>query len=1043
MIDRIVHFSIDNRALVLLATVLFAAVGLYCAVRLPIDAVPDITTNQVQINSMAPAFAPEEMEKLVTYPIEVAMGSVPEKQEVRSLSRFGLSQVTITFPDSTDILKARQHVLERILEVQEKLPPGVRPEMAPITTGLGEIYQFAVEARPGFEDKYSLMDLRTILDWNVVPALRTVPGVIEVNVNGGLLKQYEVRVNPERLIGYGIGIHDVIAALERNNGNVGGAYFETGGEQQLIRGVGMIRNPEDISDIVVSARGGTPIYIRNVADVGFGAQIRQGATTKNGKGEVALGIAMLLKGENSRAVAQAVKARVTELQKSMPEGVVLNTVYDRSDLVGRTIGTASRNLIEGGLIVAAVLFLFMLQIRAGLIVSSAIPLAMLAAIIGMKYFDISANLMSLGAIDFGLIVDAAVILVENSVRRLNLHARGMGRALSRPERIGIIESAILEVRKSSQFGETIIIASYLPVLALTGIEGKMFRPMAFTVIFALCGALLLSLTLIPALCATFLREKRGSADDPEEHNPLLRWLGRVYGRTLDGVMKRPLLPLAASLAIIALAATLYTRLGSEFIPELDEGAILVDSVQLPSISVEQAALVLTEAEKKIMALPEVELVYSRIGRPEMAFDPMGPEYAHSVVALKPESQWRPGKTKADLVNEIDTALKGVPGFGYSFSQPIKSRMLELIEGIGSRSDVAVKIFGEDLPTLERIGREIMRALNDVRGGEDVRMQSVSGLPTLKIEPDRKAIARYGINIADVGQTVQSAIAGTEASQVFDGFKRFALVVRVAPEFRRTPDALGQLRIAGPNGQHIPIASVAKITSITGPVQLDRENAERRIGIEANVRGRDLGSFVEEAQDKVERELKLPPGYRIEWGGTYQNLLEGKARLAIAVPITFAIVLLLLFMTFQSARQAVLIFTGIPLAISGGVFALTLRDMPFSISAGVGFIAVSGVAVLNGMVLVAFINHLRDSGHDIPSAVREGCLTRLRPVLMTAAVASLGFLPMALSEGSGAEVQRPVATVVIGGLLTSTALTLVVLPILYRWFTPKEQSSARI
>ena len=1039
MIDRIVVFSIQWRGLILLLSALLAGFGVYSASKLPIDAVPDITINQVQINTAAPAFAPEEMERFVTYPIEVAMGSLPDKLEVRSMSRFGLSQVTVTFPDETDILRARQLVLERLIDTQNDLPDGVRPQMAPISTGLGEIFMFTVEPKPGFEKKYSLMELRTILDWNIVPLLRTVPGVIEVNVNGGLLKQYEVSVDPRKLTGFGLTISDVTRALERNNANVGGAYFERGGEQQLIRTVGLVREPSDIANIVISARQGTPIYVRNVAEVGFGAQIRQGATTINGKGETVLGIGMLLKGENSRQVAQALRTRLEEVQKTLPEGVLLRVVYDRRELVDRTIETAARNLIEGGVIVIAVLFLFLLQIRAGLIVSAAIPLSMLVAIIGMRYFGISANLMSLGAIDFGLIVDAAVIIVENTVRQLGNVRGRLARPLTGDERMATIRDAILEVRKSSQFGEMIIIASYLPILALAGIEGKMFRPMAFSVIFALSGALLLSLTLIPALCAMFLREGQPKGQ-PETHtggeveeNPVLRWLRGIYGHVLAWCLRVPLVPVGVSLALFAVALVLYSRLGAEFIPELDEGAVLVDSVQLPSISVEQSALVMTEAEKAIAGMPEVNFVFSRVGRPEIAFDAMGPESAHSIVSLKPVEQWPARKSREQLVEEIGERLRVIPGFAYSFSQPIKSRTMELIEGIGSRSDIGVKIFGEDLTTLERIGRDVVRVLGSVPGGQDVRLQRVQGLPTLRIEPNRTAIARYGINVSDVGDVVGAAIAGAEASQVFDGFKRFALVVRIAPEFRRDADSLAQLRVATPTGQYIPISEIASVESVAGPVQLNRENSERRTGVEANVRGRDLASYVEEAQAKVDREVNLPSGYRLEWTGTYKNLQEGKTRLAIAVPVTFTVIFILLFGTFRSVRQAVMIFTGIPLALTGGVFALVLRDMPFSISAGIGFIAVSGVAVLNGLVLVAFINHLREGGTDMERSIFDGCLTRLRPVLMTATVGSIGFLPMALSTGTGSEIQRPLATVVIGGLITSTLLTLVVLPILYRWF----------
>ncbi|MFN9299479.1 MAG: efflux RND transporter permease subunit, partial [Acidobacteriota bacterium] len=1024
MIDRIVRASIHWRVFVVLATFLLIGFGSYSFLKLPIDAVPDVTTNQVQINTMAPAFAPEEMEKFVTYPMEVAMGSLPDKEEVRSLSKFGLSQVTVTFPDHIDILRARQLVFERLIDAQKNLPPGVQPELAPISTGLGEVFQFTVEAKPGYEEKHSLMELRSILDWNVIPVMRNVPGVIEVNVYGGKQKQYEVLVNPYRLLAFKLSIGDVIAALEKNNTNVGGAYLEKGGEQQLIRGIGLIQSTEDIEDIVIASYQGTPIYVRNIGRVGFGSQVRQGAVTKDGKGETVLGIAMLLKGQNSREVAAAAGARLRDLQKTMPEGVLLRAVYDRGELVQRTVWTASRNLLEGGAIVIAVLFLFLLQLRAGLIVSAASPLAMLAAIIGMRYFNISANLMSLGAIDFGLIVDAAVILVENSVRQLAAFRHRVARPLTSHERIGVIQSAILEVRKSSQFGEMIIIASYLPILTLAGIEGKMFRPMAFTVIFALCGALVLSLTLVPALCAMFLKDREpnvipGLAKHPEgqdeevEENPVVRWLGGLYEKTLNWALRLPLVPVAVSVLLFAGAFYAYTRLGAEFVPELDEGSVLVNSIRPPSSSIEQAVLSTTELEKALKSMPEVETIYSRIGRPEIATDPMGPDIGDTYVILKPPDTWPKPKSREELVAEMEERLKRVAGTAFSFSQPIKLRMAELIEGVGTRSDVAVKIFGDDLEVLDRYGKQVAAVLNKISGGADIKVQQLTGLPSLVFEPDRRAIARYGINIANVQEIVQTAIAGTPATQVYEGFKRFTLMVRLEPEFRRNETDLAELRVASPGGQNIPISQLARIKNSEGPAEISRENAERRIGIEANVRGRDLASFVEEAQKAVDQQVKLPPGYRLEWGGTYQNLAEGKRRLAIAVPITFLIIFGLLYVTFGRIRQALLIFTGIPLALTGGVFALVLRDMPFSISAGVGFIAVSGVAVLNGLVLVAFMNQLRQQGRDIETAIREGALTRLRPVLMTAAVASLGFLPMALASGAGAEVQRPLATVVIG------------------------------
>ncbi|MBL8239973.1 MAG: efflux RND transporter permease subunit [Bryobacterales bacterium] len=1044
MIEQLIAFSIRWRVLVVILSLAIVVLGGYAALRLPIDAVPDITTNQVQINVLAPAFAPAEVEKYITFPLEVAMGSLPGKDEIRSISKFGLSQVTITFHDEVDLYQARQLVLERLIQAQNELPNGVRPEIAPISTGLGEIYQFSVENDIKSPDRYSLMDLRSILDWQIAPVLRTVPGVIEVNVYGGKLKQYEVLIDPTKLVSYGLALHDVVAALEKNNANVGGAYLERGGEQQLIRGIGLIRNFEDIESIVVSANKGTPVFIRNLGSVGFGSEVRQGAATTDGRGETVLGIAMLLKGENSRQVAGRVHARLEDLRKSMPPGVILRTSYDRSELVNRTIKTASYNLLEGGGIVIVVLLLFLLQIRAGLIVSAAIPFSMLIALAGMWHFGVSANLMSLGAIDFGLIVDAAVILIENSVRRLALERRRLGRPLTEPERLSTIQAGILEVRQASQFGEMIIIASYLPILALAGIEGKMFHPMAFTVILALCGALLLSLTLIPALAALFLRDHAAETTEntveTEEENPVVRALLRPYRSLLEWSLRAPWVPLAGAAGSVALALVLFVNLGSEFIPELDEGAVAISAQRLPSVSLEQGVRSTTQMEIALRGMPEIRTIVSRIGRPEIATDPMGPELTDCYVFLKDPATWPNPKSKEELISEMEHRLEAVPGMAFTFSQPIKFRMLELIGGIGSRSDVAVKIFGEDFEVMEKSAGQIARILRSVPGAADVKVQQIEGLPALEIEADRRAIARHGINVSDVQELTGAAIAGIRATTILEGFKRFDLTVRLTPESRSNAAALGALLVQSPNGAKVPLAQLATLRETEGAAEISRENGQRRVSIESNVRGRDLASFVEEAQHRVDEQVKLPPGYRLEWAGTYENLQAGKLRLAIAVPATFTLIFILLYATFGSIRQALLIFTGIPLALTGGVFALILRGMPFSISAGVGFIAVSGVAVLNGLVLVAFINQLRGEGRAMRDAILDGCVTRLRPVLMTAMVASLGFLPMAISSGAGGEVQRPIATVVIGGLITSTVLTLVVLPVLYRRFSVPIQIS---
>ena len=1040
MIDRIMEWSIRWRFLVVLMALALVGAGFYSAIGLPVDAVPDVTTNQVQINSVAPAFTPQEIEQYVTFPIEVGMSSLPFKEDVRSVSQFGLSQVTIIFRDEINIYSARQLVLERLLDVQKNVPNGITPELAPVSTGLGEIFQFTLQDVSA-DHRFSLMDLRTQLDWFVKPQLRTVAGVIEVNSFGGEEQQYEVLADPIKLASYGLTLRQVISALQQNNSNVGGAFLEHGGEQELIRGVGLIRNAHDIQNVVVASSKGTPVYVGSVAEVRVGSQIRQGAATQDGHGETVMGVAMMLKGANSREVSQRVAARLKEVQKALPAGMKISPFYDRSTLVDRTVHTAVRNLVEGGLVVMAVLFLFLLQLRAGLIVSSAIPISMLCAIVGMRYFDISANLMSLGAIDFGLIVDAAVIIVENCVRRLAEKRREAGRALSVDERHRTILQASTEVRHASQFGEMIIIAAYLPIVSLAGIEGKMFRPMAFTVILALSGALILSLTLIPALSALFLREPKNPSTSGEnglheehgEENPLIRFLQRLYRPMLSFTMKRPRMTALAAAFFVVGCAALFPFLGAEFLPKLAEGAIAINVNRLPSVSLPEAVKMTTALERVIKEFPEVTTVVSRIGRPEVATDPMGPNMGDTYVFLKPRSEWASASTREELVAKMSTRLSAaVPTMAYSFSQPIEFRMQELIEGIGARSDVVIKVFGDDLDTLKTAGEQIAHAISTVKGASDVKVEQVTGLPVLEINIDRDRIARYGINVADVQEVIQTAVAGTEAGRILDGFRRFDLVVRLPRALRSNQQQFGNLLVSSPTGQRIPLSQLADLTAKEGPVEVSRENGQRRISVEANVRGTDIASFVEQAQRKIENDVKLSPGYLMTWGGLWQNLESGRNRLLVVVPVTFLVIFILLFATFHSLQQAALVFTGIPFAVTGGVLSLLLRGMHFSMSAGVGFIAVSGVAVLNGLVMVAFINSYRATV-PLEEAIFDGALARLRPVLMTASVASLGFLPMALSASAGAEVQRPLATVVIGGLVTSTILTLLVLPALYPWF----------
>lgn len=1022
MLNKIVDWSIHNRLFVVIATIALVIGGLYAALTLPIDAVPDITTKQVVINTTAPALGPEEVERQITQPLEIALSGIPKSLEMRSVSQFGLSQITVIFEDGTDVYWARQLVGERLTEAAESLPPGVKPpSLAPIATGLGEIYYVFVEG-----DKHSLMERRSILDWQVKPRLRTVPGVIEVNSYGGHVKQYQVLADPERMRSHGITIQKLHAAIEENNRNAGGAYIRKENEQQLVQGVGLVENLGDIRNIVLASKGGAPVLVSDVARVEFGAGLRQGTITKDGKGEAVCAIAVMLMGENSRTVTQKVKERVAEIQKQMPEGVKLVGFLDRTELVDKTLHTAGENLWHGGVLVILVLFLFLLQFRAGLIVSSAIPLAMLFAIVGMKYFGVSANLMSLGAIDFGLIVDAAVIIVENCVRRLSLHRQELGRDLTEGERLEVIRSGTVEVRQASQFGEIIIIAAYLPILSLVGVEGKMFRPMGLTVVFALVGALILSATLIPALCAYFLKaghDKENPVVERLQHwyLPVVRWAVRWRGAVVVG----------AAVFFVA-TASLFPRLGSEFLPKLDEGAITINPGYLPGISVETAIERASLVERVILQKfpSEVQSAATRIGRPDVATDPMTLAQHDLFLPLTPRDQWKEARTKEELIEKMEAALANIPGMRVSFTQPIEMRMNEMSEGVGIRSDVGAKLYGPDMAVLQQRAMAVADIMREAKGGEDVSVEATAGLPLLQIRVRRADVARYGINVADVQRLIETAVGGARAGEVVEKRGRYDIVVRFDEPYRQNADAIGRLSVEGEGGQRVPLAMVADINSVEGPVQVSRENGERRVVIQANVRGRDLGGYVEEVKREVERRINLPAGYHLEWGGQYEHLSSGRARLAVVVPITFGVIFMLLYITYRRVFDALRVFTGIPFAISGGVLALYLRGMPFSMSAGVGFIALSGIAVLADMVMVQTIRNNLDRGMPLLAAVEDAAITRLRPVLMTATVAAIGFLPMALSTGTGAEVQKPLATVVIGGLITSTALTLLVLPALY-------------
>lgn len=1026
MINGLIRFAISQRLIVLLLVALLACAGIYSLRNLPIDAVPDVTNVQVQVLTAAPSLAPLEIERQITFPVEVAMSGLPDIDEIRSVSKFGLSAVTVVFDDSVNIYFARQLVLERLSQAREQIPSNIgSPEMGPISTGLGEIYQYELKAAPGEEGRqYDATALRTIQDWNVRRQLLGVPGVTEVNSFGGLEKQYQVRLDPNQLQAYGLTLRDVYEAVARNNANVGGAYIEKGAEQYLLRGIGLVTSIDDIKNIVVkTGKEGVPIYVRDVAEVVTGATVRQGAVTADGKGEIVAGIALMLKGENSRTVVQRVKERVEQIKKTLPKGVEMIPFYDRTALVDRTIGTVVTNLLEGAALVILVLILLLGNWRGALLVATIIPLSMLFAAILMRVFNVSGNLMSLGALDFGLIVDGAVVMVENAVRR-RAEARHEGKY--EPSERTILD-ACLEVGRPVVFAVMIIAIVYLPILSLTGIEGKMFKPMALTVVFALIGSLLLSLTYAPAMLTFVLRGKVS-----ESESPVIRFVKRWYRPAFDFVQSRRRIAVIAAVALVVVSGAIFPFLGSEFIPRLNEGALAIEARLLPSVSLSQSVRTYSEVERVLRRFPEVTQVVTKIGRAEVATDPMSVDSGDVFIELKPRAEWKSAKTKEELVNKMAEALeKQVPdGASFGFSQPIELRVAELISGV--RSDIAIKIFGDDLDTLKKSADRIAAVVNQVPGAEDVKVEATTGLPQLQIKPDRAAIARYGLNVEDVNNLIESIVAGKEAGQVYEGEQRFDLVVRLKEDAGRDIEEIKNLLLLAPTGERVPLQQVADIALVEGPAQISREDTRRRIVVELNVRGRDIGSFVREAQSALDGQVKLPAGYYLTWGGQFENLQRASARLLVVVPLALFLIFVLLFTTFNSVKQAALIYTGIPFAIVGGVLALALRGMPFSISAGVGFIALFGVAVLNGVVMVSYINHLRAEGRSVAEAVREGAETRLRPVLMTALVASLGFIPMAIASSAGAEVQRPLATVVIGGIITSTLLTLL-LPALYHWF----------
>lgn len=1066
MFEKIIRFAIDQRWLVLVIVLGMAILGIFSYQNLPIDAVPDITNVQVQVNTAAPGYSPLESEQRITFPIEIVMAGLPNLRETRSLSRYGLSQVTVIFKDGTDIYFARQLVNERIQQAKGKLPAGIEPRMGPISTGLGEIFMWTVEskedARKADGTPYTSTDLREIQDWIIKPQLRHVPGVTEINSVGGYVKEFQVAPLPDKLVAYHLTLQDLIVALERNNNNVGAGYIEKRGEQYLIRAPGQVASIEDIGNIIVSSQQGVPIRIQEVAEVGIGKELRTGAATENGH-EMVLGTVYMLIGQNSRTVSQAVAKRLREINRTLPQGVVANEVYNRTVLIDKAIKTVKKNLIEGALLVITILFLFLGNIRAAIITALVIPLAMLFTFTGMVTNRVSANLMSLGALDFGIIIDGAVVIVENCVRRL-AHAQTLaGRALTHDERFHEVFTASKEARRPLLFGQLIIMVVYLPIFALSGVEGKMFHPMAFTVVAALLGAMILSVTFIPAAVSVLIGHKVS-----EKENRFMILAKRGYQPMLNFAMLNKQLVLIVAIVAVILSGLLATRMGSEFVPSLNEGDIALHALRVPGTSLSQAVEMQTELERTIKKFPEVDRIFAKMGTAEIATDPMPPNVADNFVMIKPQSEWpNPSRSKADLIDAMRQAVTKVPGNNYEFTQPIQMRFNELISGV--RSDVAVKVFGDDMDTMNNTADKISNVLAKIPGATDVKVEQTTGLPILTIKIDREKTARYGVSVGDVQDTIAIAMGGQTAGVLFQGDRRFDIVVRLPEKLRSDMEALKRLPIRLPDGQandrfrsnylqlgdvehfgasgrppsnYIQLGEIAVIEVVPGPNQISRENGKRRVVVTANVRERDIGSFVTAAEQEIQQKVPIPTGYWTTWGGTFEQMQSAAKRLRIVVPVALLLVFILLFAMFNNVKDGLLVFTGVPFALTGGILALWLRDIPLSISAGVGFIALSGVAVLNGLVMISYIRSLRDKGMHLDAAIQEGALTRLRPVLMTALVASLGFVPMAIAIGTGAEVQRPLATVVIGGILSSTALTLLVLPILYQLAHQKESIRLR-
>lgn len=1041
MLDKIIKYSINNSWVTFLGVIALIILGIYNFQKLPIDAVPDITNVQVQINTEAPGYSPLEVEQRITFPVETMMSSLPHLDYTRSLSRYGLSQVTVVFKEGTDIYFARPLINEKLQEIKSKLPEGITPLMGPISTGLGEIFMYIVKednfSHP--EKKYPLTELRTIQDWIIKPQLRNTPGVVDVNSIGGYKKQFHVTPYPDQLTAYGLEMHDIVKAIMDNNSDIGAGYIEKNGHQQLIRAPGRVKNIEDIRKIVVKSSGGIPVYLENVADVILGEELRTGAATSNGE-EVVLGTVFMLIGENSRTVSHSVAEKIKKINETLPSGVIAEPVYDRTILVDSTIETVKKNLFEGALLVIMILFLLLGNLRAALLSALVIPLSMLFTITGMVHFKISGNLMSLGALDFGIIVDGAVIIVENCLRRLGEEQHQMNRSLNKHERHIVVIDATKEVIRPSIFGVLIIMVVYLPILTLTGVEGKMFHPMAYTVLLALTGALLLSLTFIPAAIATFLSNRIS-----EKESFIIRFAKKVYEPLLRIALSFRYLVVLGAILFITLCLLLASQMGAEFLPSLDEGDLAIHALRIPGTSLSQAISMQDVVEKKLQEFPEVKETFAKIGTAEIATDPMPPSVTDGFAIMKPRSEWpNPHLPRVELVKRIEKALKEIPGNNYEFTQPIQMRFNELISGV--RSDVAVKIFGDDMQVLVESGKKIEKVLKEIPGASDVKIEQSTGLPVLTIELNRTLLARYGLNVSEVQDIIAIAMGGKQAGEVYEGDKRFEIIVRLPEKIRTNIERLKRLpipinkneKITQNSYPNILLEDVAEFSLKEGPNQISRENGKRVLNVTANVRGRDLNGFVDEAQTKIATQVSIPAGYWLRWGGQFEQFISAKYRLQIVVPIALGLIFILLTATFSSLKDALIIFTGVPLALTGGVIFLWMRHIPLSISAGVGFIALSGVAVLNGIVMVSFIKRLYETKNkSLKDAIIEGSVMRLRPILMTALVASFGFIPMALSTGRGAEVQQPLATVVIGGIISSTILTLFVLPALYLMLNAKK------